>query len=419
MRLSRKNLGSSNGSHVTGALSQPEDLDPILKVFSYVEWTSLLIVFAILGGVVVWSIVGVLPVKASGRGVIVKTRPIVDVVSVQGGLVISVPVRSGDHISTGQIIARVAQPETSEKLKIAQIELELTKRDREQALHVIDKNVGLRSDLAKLRKANAEREISDLQAQAELAKKQVLLGKQLLESGLITHQQDYANQQAVTAINQEIANRRALIRQDESDAFAIETAPKQTAAEWDARLRRAEMDVETLQKQLTLIENVVAPFPGVVLELKADAGALVNSRAPIAAIEPDITTVDVTACVPSATAKTVRTAMDAEVLAADVDPRERRLLRGKVSYVADYPATPSALITTFGNEEIVKALTAAGPVNEVKIELLPDRRSKHWLAWLLARPKMVHISSGTLCDVKIITKRQRPIVLLFPYAGQK
>src|SRR5207247_4981336 len=91
---------------------------------------------------------------------------------------------------------------------------------------------------------------------------------------------------------------------------------------------------------------------------------------------------------------------------------EYGFLRGKVTFVADYPATPASMMRNLQNESLTQSLST-GPVTELRIGLeRADTRSGYrWSS--LAGPRLT-LSCGTLCSVMIVTRKQEPITLVLP-----
>ena len=61
--------------------------------------------------------------------------------------------------------------------------------------------------------------------------------------------------------------------------------------------------------------------------------------------------------------------MEARISPSSVKPEEFGFIKGRVSYVSDFPDTPAALMRNFENEVLVRALTNGGPVTELHVEM--------------------------------------------------
>jgi hypothetical protein len=111
--------------------------------------------------------------------------------------------------------------------------------------------------------------------------------------------------------------------------------------------------------------------------------------------------------------------MEAQVSPTTVRREEYGFLRGKVVSVADYPATPAAMMRNFQNETLVKALLGEGPITELLVNLQPDPKSASGFLWSSPLGPPVTLTSGTLCGAQIVTRQEKPVNLVIPYVRQK
>jgi HlyD family secretion protein len=397
-------------------LSSPEQLDEALRVSASREWAATIAIFLVLGSVGVWAMQSSLPAKAAGRGVLIRTGGLLTVATLKGGRVLSIEVGVGDRVEPNQVVARVAQPALLDRIAATRLQLAQAKGNRTQAIALASSNAALQAEAIRLQRENARREIAEFEVQAKLAADQIPVVDQLLAKGLVTTQQTIAARQQLVTIQQQIAARQALIKQHDAEEFAARAQPRQTDAERLEAVRHIEMQLASLEKELELSLNVVSPYGGEVVEMKVDAGSVISAEAPLMTIQPGARQLDVMVCVPSQAAKNIAVGMMAEVSPSTVKREEFGFVRGRVSYVANYPATSAALMRILQNEQLVRSLTADGPVTEVRIKMDADADSPSGFRWSSSRGPALTLSSGTLATVEIITRQQRPIELLLPYA---
>src|SRR6202043_2365768 len=108
------------------------------------------------------------------------------IVSSGSGLIVKLDVKTGDMVKSGQVLARIAQPGLSERIRIAQDALADAKRERERVLHVHNDSAKLQLDALARERSNAEREIETLRAQIKLVSEEIPVNDELLSRGLIT-----------------------------------------------------------------------------------------------------------------------------------------------------------------------------------------------------------------------------------------
>ena len=135
----------------------------------------------------------------------------------------------------------------------------------------------------------------------------------------------------------------------------------------------------------------------------------------IISLQPDAQNLELLAYVPSSQAKNAREGMEVQISPSTVKREEYGFMKGKIVYVSDYPSTTAALMRNFENELLVSSLTNAGPVTEMRIALEHDARTPTGFQWSTSMGPSTNITSGTICSVLVVTRRQRPIALVLPY----
>ncbi len=204
------------------------------------------------------------------------------------------------------------------------------------------------------------------------------------------------------------------MKQLEADRFAMEQTPGQNDMVMTNHVSEIDRQIASARHALELSEQVISPYDGEVLEIKMIPGSSVANAQPILSIQPNEQNLQVLAYVPAALAKDVLSGMDVEISPTNVKREEYGFLKGRVTYVADYPATPAAMMRNFENDTLVHTLDAGSAVTEVILELQPDASTATGFAWSSSRGPDQVLTSGTLCQVDVVTKHEHPVALLFP-----
>ena len=97
-------------------LSNPDQLDRLVKVTSPAGWMSLLGCAVVIIAAVLWGFMGHLPTKVVGSGILIKTGGIKEVTFSSQGRLSDIAVSTGDIVRQGQLIARVEQPQVVSEL---------------------------------------------------------------------------------------------------------------------------------------------------------------------------------------------------------------------------------------------------------------------------------------------------------------
>ncbi|HXY09847.1 MAG TPA: NHLP bacteriocin system secretion protein [Terriglobales bacterium] len=400
-------------------LSSPEQLDQLLRVTEPKSWLALAAIFLLLVTGVIWGFAGELDTTEIGQGIIVRSGGMLSLVSHGAGTVINVNVQVGDRVHANQVLAIVAQPSLLEKRDAMRTALVEFQRERERAL-AMHRNVGrLQVEAVQRQRANDERQISELQDQANFTQQQVVAEEKLLAKGLVTKEQALAVQQRLVGIRDQIAGLYAHIQELDAQKLKLETQPDQDDAEARTRIAMMQRDVAGLEKDLSLAQNVVSPYAGQVLELKVYPGGSVKDGQPIISLQPDVQDLELLAYLPASQAKHTMSGMEARISPSYVKREEFGFMKGKVIYVSDFPATAEALMRNFQNELLISSLTNAGPVTELRISLDHDPATPTGFKWSTSKGPAISITGGTLCSVEIVTRKQRPITLVLPYVKAK
>jgi HlyD family secretion protein len=396
-------------------LSSPEQLDRTLTVTPTRSWIALLAVLLLLGLAVAWGFEGVVSTTSFGQGVIVRSGGVLNVVSAGSGVVTEMRVKVGDRIHRNQLVAQVAQPDLTERIQAIRENISELQRQREVARQIRAESVKLQVDsIARLRE-NAKRDIQALQDQSKLVSQQIPVEAELLAKGLITRQQTFAAKQKLVDLESQVAAQNAQLKQLDAQQYSIESGPVEADIEMQSRITDLQRTLGVFQQQLELAGKVLSPYNGEVIELQVVPGSTVSAGVPLLSLQPDLDQLEVLVYIPSAKAKEIHAGMDAQISPTTVRREEYGFLRGKVVSVANYPATPAALMRNFQNETLVKSLIGEGPITELLVSLQPDPKRPGKFLWSSPLGPPITLSSGTLCNAQIITRQQRPVSLVIPY----
>jgi HlyD family secretion protein len=400
-------------------MSSPDQLDQLLHVTTARSWLAMLALVALLGAAATWGFRGQLTTKVAGEGVLIRSGGVQSVVPLGSGQVLDIRVRVGDHISVGQVIGTVAQPVFVNKIKIAKGQLTDAMMQKEEVFRVRSDRTRLQLAFLKRQRTNLEREIEELGKEARIVEEQIPVDEELLSKGLVTKQQVYLTRQKLVAIQGNISSRRVQIAQLDSQEYQAENESLEASLEHQNKITNLKRELEALERELETQAKVVSPYAGQVLEVKISPGSFVQVGTSIISLQPDVENLETILYVPSVRAKDVRPGMAVEVSPTTVKREEYGFIRGKVVFVSDYPATEAALMRIFENEPLVRALTAGGPVTEIRAEMDPDASTPSGFRWSSQQGAPIKLSAGTICTGEIVVRTQRPISMVFPYVREK
>jgi len=399
-------------------LSTPEQLDQLLQVTTARDWLALLALFSVLLAVVLWSLIGAIQTKAAGQGVIVRSGTVLNVVTLGSGLVTNVYVKAGDRVQPNQMLAKVAEPKETEKVRLAKEALDEALRNRELSARLRERGAKLHIDALQRSKVNAQNQIEQLHQQAGLVTEQITVDQQLLTKGLVTREHTLATEQKLSTLNGQIEDLQAQIKQFDAEIFAATSDPIESDTQAKNEIAERQRALTVLESELDRSTIVLSPFAGQVVDLNAAEGTMVEAGFPILSIQPESQQLEVIMYLPSEKAKSVAPGMEAQVSPSIVKREEYGFIRSKVTYVAEFPATAAAMMRNFENQTLVQALLGNGPVTELHLALAPDTKSYSGFRWSSGKGPPIKLSSGTICTALVVIHEQKPFTLLFPYVKE-
>jgi HlyD family secretion protein len=400
-------------------LASPEELDYLLHVTSPREWVALIALGLTLAAGVAWGFRGTSTATSAGQGVIVRRGGVQNVVSMAAGQVSEVRVAVGDLVQPGQVVALVAQPAALEKLRGAQEYLAAANESKARMAQARELSDKARLAALDRQQAALNQEIAGAEDQIRIVREQIPVDENLAAQGLVTKQTAIQTRQRAASLAENVTRLRAQLAQLESDRAAVRA--EDSRADLDNRTRTEDLlrNVREGRKELEFASRAVAANAGRVVEVKVYPGAIVSAGAPILAVEPLSTDLEVVAYLPSAQVKEIAPGMRVDISPSGVQREEYGYLLGKVKSVGEFPATSEAVVRTFENEALARALLGEGPVTEVRIGLTADKATRSGYRWSSPKGPPSAVSSGSVCSLQVVTREQPPIELVIPYVKKK
>ncbi|MEQ9549592.1 MAG: NHLP bacteriocin system secretion protein [Coleofasciculus sp. G3-WIS-01] len=215
-------------------LSSPERLDQLMKVVSPKDWLPLATLGSLVGIAFIWSIVGRIPITASGQGVLIYPRQVVDVQSTSSGQIKELKVKVGDRVNADDVIATVELPEIQKQLQ----------QQKEKLKELQQQNQGvnqLQSERTKLELRTIEQQRQSIQERIRNIEALTPILQQRITSSIQQQRQSILeriyNTEALTPTLRD-QGREALKAEREAIESQLENAEKSRIAlnrRWDVR----------------------------------------------------------------------------------------------------------------------------------------------------------------------------------------
>jgi len=374
---------------------------------------------SMLGAAVAWGFVGSVTSKTIGQGVVIRAGGVQDVVSLGAGQVLEVRAATGDTIHTGDVVALVAQPAMLDRVHAAESQIRDLQTEQRQSQTFHQSGSKLQVGSIEQQRASFERGIRDLEAEAKIVTDEIAVDQELLAKELITRQQVTAAQQHLASLQTNMQEKRAQIAQLDTDRFRAEREGRDEDVQIGNRIADAKRALEVLSRQMEQDSKVRSPYGGQVVEMKVSPGSLVQAGTPILSLQQAVQRLEALVYVASSEAKGVAPGMRVEVSPSSVKREEFGFIRGKVTFVSEYPATEAALLRVFENGPLVRALAGGGPVTEIHVEMEPDATTPSGFKWSSSKGAPIQLSGGTMISGEIVTEEKAPVNLVIPYLREK
>lgn len=395
-------------------LATPEQLDRALVVTTPRSWLAVCALAAILAGVVSWAFLGEVPTYVKAQGILLhRSGTVVDAVASGAGTVTRILPAAGDVVETGDVVAEIANREVAERHQssMSLVSERATSLEEIRAAAaaedaLIEENlVRQRERLTRLERTNRDA--------VEVARERLENHRQLFEERVVTRMTVERSQQALDLAQRELFG--TLGRRD-----ALESQELQRRHQRDVRISEAEARLRAAQRQVAELgvavgtNQVQAPAPGRVTEIKTQIGAVLRAGQPVLAITSGEGDLGVLMYVPPADGRKVEAGMDALVSPSTVRREEYGSVKGTVENISEFPASLAGMVAVLQNRNLAQTFSEDGPPYAGRVVLERDPSTASGFAWTSPKAVGEVLSNGTLASVEVKTNSQAPITLVVP-----
>jgi len=400
-------------------LSTPEKLDQLIKVTSPKAWIVLLTVAIILGTGIAWSFFGEIKTKLNVVGVLLGGE-IYEVVATSNGQLIDLNVNIGDVIEEGEIVATIEQPELL--LQIGEVKASLVERnfDLQQLLSFGNKDSQIQGELIKQKRSAIELQVLSENKNLTFLKNQLKTEQELLKQGLITNAQVVNTEQQIDISKNSIEQLKSQLFQTSSQKLNLGFELEQKININRQRIAETERRLNQLLERYDLQTNVRSSYAGEVVELLTEAGVVVGQGTTLFKLKTQNQVAGQSEnlrgvlYISSKDGKKIEEGMEALIVPSTVQPQEFGFMKGKVTYVSDFPVTQKGMMMTVKNDQLVQGLLSMGALFEIYVEFEKDSVAYSGFEWTSAQGPNILINEGTSCMGKITVKSEPPATIVVP-----
>jgi HlyD family secretion protein len=398
-------------------LSSPEQLDQLMQVTTPRGWLLLTGVGVLLVTALVWGVLGSVPERIQGQGILIRSGGVLEVEASGDGRVTDVAVRVGDVVSEGQVVARIQRQDLVLRIQQKRAEVGELRRRYEQQQQFGDRDLQLQAAYRAQRREQLQVSIDAAEGNLRSLNERIASQEQLVQQGLITRQALLSTTQQRDQAEERIRQNRSELVQLDAEAGQVQNRNRQGVQESQTRLISAERELAQMESELRTTSEVTSPYTGRVLEVLVEQGSMVGRGVPILTVDltgKAVKGLEAIVYIPSVHGKKIRPGMEVQIAPSTVKKEEFGYLMGTVTYVSDFPVTPQGMQRVLKNEQLVTRLSGNDAPYEIHADLLPDPDNVSTYRWTSANGPPIRIQSGTVATAGVVVERRMPILMVIP-----
>ncbi|HEX8212562.1 MAG TPA: NHLP bacteriocin system secretion protein [Longimicrobium sp.] len=402
-------------------LSSPEQLDQIMHATHPRGWIALSGMAVLLACAVGWGFTGSVADKVEGRGILVRSGGVLEVVTPAPGRVTDISVDVGDSVTAGQVVGWLAQPELFEEIQVAKARLKVLHDEHQALVGFTRRDAGLEGESLRAQKAALDASIRAAEANLGPLQERIASQNRLVEQGLLTRATLLVTQQQLDAAREKIRVSRSELAQLQVKELEVENDAREAIRNSESKIRDTEAEVARLERDIRARTQVTTPYTGRILEIMTEPGKVVERGEPLLSLDlrgSDIKDLVAVLFVPSIYGKMVKPGMRINIAPSTVRKEEFGMMLGTVTFVSDFPATPMGIRRVLKNDKLVEELFGGASPYEVHADLMVDPSTPSNYRWTSSRGPASRIESGTLAAASITVTEQPPVALVLPQLRQ-
>jgi len=362
-------------------LSSPEQLDELIRITNPKGWIALTTVGALLILAILWGIFGTISTKLQGESLLISGGGIAVIPAPITGRITDISVRAGEHVSRGQVVARIYQGD-------------------------------ILSDLYLLRKKYRNLQFSTRQQLTTWAQEKETLRKRINVLKKQAQDQEYLFKKGLIVKSKYLQTKHELdIAKDKLDQYKVEEAKINHALD---ELKRKMSTVSNKHEDFT---RVISRYSGRIVEVNTNHEAIINAGDPVVKIErsgPHLKDLEALVFVSPLQGKQIQPGMQALISPGYIKREEYGSIIGRITSVSKFPASLKQLQTLLKNESEAQKLIQQDRNFIARADLEVSSTSPSGYQWTSAEGPPIKLRSGTKGSAEVTVRKQRPISLLIP-----
>jgi HlyD family secretion protein len=395
--------------------ASPEQLDYLVQITRPRDWIVGCIVLLILVMALGWGILGRVPVRAPGEGILISTGGrVADAVSTAPGRLGSVEVAVGQRVARGDVVAKIVQTEIEQRYRNAEEVLRERKREHAGLIAKIAAELAAKEDNFNKLEAGLNQVIKATDQRIEYLAMEVKNLEGLFAKG-------YTIRRTVEDRRRDLTDAQQRKQDTQNEILKLRTQKTDLQTQRDREIQDSEFRVNEARRQMEEVggalgqsTQVLSPIDGRVVEIKVSPGAVLTSGTPILGVEAEGRALEALIYIRGDRGKSVKPGMEVRLEPSTVKREEFGTILGTVETISDFPITPQGMAAVLHNDTLVTRFTRDGAPYGAVVRLEPDENNPSGYRWAVGKGPPLRLSSGTFAKAEITTERKRPIDLVIP-----
>lgn len=354
------------------ALSSPEQLDRPLRLLRPGQWLLLLSLGGFALTIAIWSVLGRLPMRISGRGVLIRSNSLTVVQSEAPGRILALHNGIGDCVKRGHLMARIDTVKQSVGQQEAKLQLkQLINQDQTE------------DQLGRIRIRQQEAELERIQS--------------LTRSGGLSLDQ---------------------LSQRQKELSSLVDSVEARDGQREQQIKQQQTRIKALDEEMRRFSAIRAPIDGCVVDRNVHRGEVLQTGSTLFTLESSSPgdALESLAFFPAGDGKRLRVGQRVRISPTSTKQQRHGGIEGHVLSIRQLPVSDQALIKRLGMESLLEAvrMEPKGPLIEVKTSLERDASTVSGYDWGGGPGPSLELTTGTPTDVRVLVEERRPISYVIP-----
>ncbi len=396
-------------------LNSPERGDDVVSIVRLVDWMFLVVFIA--GAVILisWGFIGRIATRVPAQGMVMnQNAQVFSVLSTAEGGLSEFRIVKGQQIQKDEVIAVVAQAETTQRLQSQRLEADA----QLAALNAMRASQKTEESISQQNNANTASRVNEEIALAaknlEILKNRMANEEQLVKEKVIVASQLEQTKQNYNQLLSNFNQLHGRLEEIKLNELRNKSQGTQQITQAEQRYQQALAQLKETELRLKQTESIKSPISGVVTEISASQGQLVRQGTNLLRVATDGKGLEILAYVGSDVGKKIQKGNRVLVEMSKSTKEDLGRVEGVVEDISEFPVSKSAIEKQLGSEELAQGLTKDGPPFAIKVRLLEDKETASGYKWTSKKAKDIVISTGTVINAEVEIERRAPITLVLP-----